>query len=107
MAEIQEIPLTSDNKFFTISVELDGDSFILKFSWNGRFNRWMLGIYDADENPIKTGLPLHINWDVFGRFADDDLPQGLLMLYDTTGGNEECGEDELGGRCKLLYYTAE
>ena len=31
MAEIQEIPLTSDNKLFTISVELDGDSFILKF----------------------------------------------------------------------------
>lgn len=107
MAEIQQIPIDSTFPSFKIRTELEGVSYILRFDWNGRSERWHMGIYDSDETPIQVGLVMNINWDMIGRFAELELPPGLLMLYDTSGRNEEAGRNDLGDRCVLIYQTSE
>lgn len=107
MAEVQIIPVDSDNASFKFRTDLEDIAYVLRLDWNERSERWHLDIFDADETPLKVGLPLNINSDIIGRFADTRLPPGLIMLYDTSGQNEEAGRDDLGDRCMLLYYTSE
>lgn len=106
MADIVEIPTDSENASFKIRTDLEGATYVLHLHWNGRAERWFLSIFDADEQPILMGVPLNINMDVWGRFRLSALPPGILMLYDTTGRNEEAGRDDLGGKAVLIYREA-
>ena len=101
------IEVDEDLSSFKIRTELDSVAMVLRFDWNEREERWSMTIYDADETTLVAGLPLHVNLELIGRFEIDGLPLGGLMLYDASGQNEECGRDDLGDRCLLLYESSE
>lgn len=103
MAEIFEIPIDVEDPSFTIRTEIDGKQFLLRFNWNGRMDRWIFSISDKDDNPIVMGMPMHIDWDLLGRFKNALLPDGSLFLFDTTLEHKEAGRDDLGKRAKLLF----
>lgn len=106
MADIFKIPTNSENASFKIRTDLEGATYVLRMDWNERAERWCLSIFDADETPILMGVPMNINMDLWGRFRLVDLPPGILMLYDTTGRNEEAGRDDLGDKAVLIYREA-
>lgn len=105
MADIFEIPVSKENAAFSIRTELDGVVFILRFAWNDRRERWVLSVFDANQSPIVVGVVMNINSDLLGRFKDQELPEGMLMLYDTSEKDIECGRDDFGNRAKLLYQA--
>lgn len=102
-----EIPITDDSPSFKIRTILESVQVVFRFDWNGRDLRWALSIYDTSENPLALFLPMNINTELLERFEIVGLPPGLMMLYDTSGKNDEAGRDDLGDRCKLVYVTSD
>jgi len=108
MADIQKIPADSSTGLsrFKFTTTLDGVDFILRFRWNTRIELWVMDIFDADENEINMSIPLMVNTNVIKKYKSNSMPQGTMILFDTSGTDEECGFDELGDRCVLLYEKA-
>lgn len=106
MAEVLEIPLNSDDASFKIRTILEEIELVLRFDWNTRQAKWHIMILTSSEEPL-VGCPMNINSEFLSRFKKTGLPSGKLILYDTSGGIVECGRDDLGDRCKLLYQASE
>lgn len=107
MAEIYEIPITTDEPAFKLRTVLEDIELVLNLRWNSRQQRWILDIYSSDETALLLGLVLNINMELIRRFQIDGLPAGSLMLFRKTGQHIECDRDELGNQCALLYETSE
>lgn len=106
MSEIQKIDINAEFASFKIKTDIEDVSYILRFDWNTRTERWYIGIYDSDENAIQIGIPMNVDCDLISRFAETELPPGILILLDTSGLHSEAGRDDLGDRCVLLYQTS-
>lgn len=108
MPEIFEIPIereNDDDPSFKIRTTLEEIELVLKFDWNTREERWSISVYDSLENPLFVGQVLTINNEIFERFEIEGLPPGKLMLFDTSNKVIECGLEDFGNRCRLLYLS--
>lgn len=103
--DIQRVPLDSSDKVsnFKFRTTLDEVDYFLRFRWNSRSALWLMDIYDADDQPINMSIRLVVNTNLIEKYKNDRMPKGILMLFDTEGSYEECGFDELGNRCVLIY----
>ncbi len=100
-----EVPLAFDTPLYTIRVTLDGVEYILKFDWNDRENRWYMGFFSIDEDPLAVGIKVVANWPLLRRFTDDRLPPGELFATDLSPMlGESPTYSELGTRVRLMYY---
>ena len=106
MATIQ-IPLRNDLDAFDFNVALDGRTFNFEIQWNTRSSVWSLIVRNDSQVELIGGVPLVVNSDLLGRFVNVALPPGVLTLFDTSGQNAECGKEDLGVRCVLLYQESE
>lgn len=107
MPEIFRIPVDSSASSYKVRMDLEGEEFVFKLYFNERMNRWLLSIYDANEEPILMGIALNVDGSLIGRYSDPRLPPGELIFYDTSAQFREGGRNDLGDRCLLLYETAE
>jgi len=108
MGKIIRVPLTETVPFFKIhGIELDGKVFAMQFEWLERSERWHLHLMQSDETPILMGIKLNINSDLLSQYTIAELPLGKMMLYDTSRKDAECGRNDLGSRCVLLYESIE
>lgn len=59
-------------------VTLSGTVYFLRFTYNGTYDYWSIGIYDEMENEIipMTKIVPHIN---LFDYTYTDLPEGILM----------------------------
>lgn len=102
------IPVRSDLDDYSITVDLGGKSYGLRFAWNTRDGRWMMDIRDSSGTALKTGLPVIVNTPLNGRFADSTMPDGYLIALDTSGDYQEIeAQEDFGGRVKLLFIPSE
>lgn len=90
--------------YYSETVDLDGENFLLVFKWNVRDESWYLSMYQEDETPVAVGMRLVVGWNPIRRLIGTDAPLGALYVHDTTGTDEEAGFDELGTRVLVLYY---
>jgi len=105
MAIIQ-IPVRSDLYQYEFSCELDGTVYIFDIHYNSRKDRWIFGIKTSDGTEIVMGIPILVNYDLLGRFADSNLPPGTLFAINTESEHENAGELDLGDKVLLLYEEA-
>jgi hypothetical protein len=103
---LRELPLRNDVEAFRYRVDLDGSTYGIFIGWNERDGRWMIYLSDSANNDIASS-PLLMNTDLWTRFRLPNTPPGIMFLIDPTGGTEECGRNDLGSRCRLIYSEAE
>lgn len=99
------IPTTAD-AFYSMSVDLEGVEYRLKFAYNSREDRWYLSVFDAVGEPIAQSVKLVTNWPLLNRKAwDPRAPKGVLYV----SGTSPPGLNDLveGGRCSLVYLTSD
>jgi hypothetical protein len=99
------LPTRVDVDSFRYRITLDRAVWDVQIAWNTRDERWFLYLRDAQENLIAS-CPLKLNDDLFRRYSLEGAPPGLFALVDPSGGVDECGRDELGTRCQLVYVEA-
>lgn len=101
-----QIPLRNDLDNYEFSTDLDGVAYKIEIVWNTRANLWSLILKDDEANILIGAIPLVVNSDLFGRFQLDNLPKGIMTLYDTSETYIEAEKTDLGVRCVLLYDEA-
>lgn len=74
---------------------------VLKYK--GRVDRWYMTIYDSNDNRLLAGKKLTVNTPLLETYQIEGLPPGEIGLRDTSGAEAECGEQDLGVRCELIY----
>lgn len=99
------IPLDESNNWEQVVV-LDDREFRLTIEWSVREGAWYVSIASQDGVMLAAGLRLVEGTNVLRRETDPRLPQGKLMLADTTGRREETDRDSIGGRWVLVYDEA-
>lgn len=104
MALIQKIPLQPETTDQLVSVELDGNPYILRVLWNERFGYFSLSVSAADETPILTNVKMVKNFPLIGRFRDTLLPAGDLYFVQEKGTSERAAYSDLGTTFGLYYY---
>lgn len=101
-----EIPLRNDLPFFDLQTVLDDVTYTLEIRWNTRAEAWFMNVLDIEGIVVyQAGLKLVANW-MTSAYTTGRNPPGSFFLLDTSGQGEEPGEEDLGDRHKLLYFTA-
>ena len=107
MALIQKIPLQPETTDQLVSVELDGNPYILRVLWNERFGYFSLSVNAADDTPILTNIKMVKNYPLIGRFKSDLLPAGDIYFVQEKGNADRPGYSDLAVNFGLYYYEAD
>ena len=104
MSLIQKIPLQPNTTDQLVSVELDGNPYILRVLWNERFGYFSLSVLTADEQPILTNVKMVKNYPLIGRFKNTLLPVGDLYFVQEKGNALRPGYSDIALNFGLYYY---
>jgi len=104
---IVEVPTRIDILAYNYKITLEDTIYILRFYYNNRTSRWMFDILDENENMLLGSRPILTNVDVFGYYAQADLPAGLFVTIDTEELDQNPELNDLGTRVKFLYVESE
>jgi hypothetical protein len=74
-----------------------------EFYWNARDQAHYVNILNEDDAPILSGVKVTVGWDLLYNRDDDELPDGALMVEDSSGEGTQPGKYELGDRVKIIY----
>ena len=97
-----EIPLTVDEGAQSLRVELEGELYTFRITFNDRLTYWGLDISDVDDVEIASGILLVTGADLLSAY---NLDIGGLFMAEigTTGG--DAGFNNLGDVFKLMHLT--
>jgi hypothetical protein len=87
--------------------ELDGRVYVLRFSWDARIARWLMGVYAEDGSAIRAGIVLVPMVSLLRRVADARKPRGLLAVVSVSGLPPGLYDLHPAGPCRLVYYSEE
>jgi hypothetical protein len=90
---------------YDYTVDLNGTEYRIKLFYRERQDRWYLDLLDADDVPILMGRILVIERPLLAQYVSDSSPAGELVLVDTAASDVECGFEDLGARCFLMFGT--
>lgn len=107
MALTQKIPLQPETTDQLVSVELDGNPYILRVLWNERFGYFSLSLLTADESVILENIKMVKNYPLIDRFKDVRLPFGDLYFIQEKGSAARPGYSDLAVNCGLYYHEAD
>jgi len=93
--------------FFTMTVDLDNETFALTFRWNGRESAWYMDLCQEDQTVIAGGIKVVPQIDLTSRFRAIGSPLGSIVAIGESQFAERPGRDELGKRVKLYYLDQE
>jgi hypothetical protein len=100
---------TFANPFYSEVVSLDGQGFLLNFTYNQRCDCWYLSIATTDGIDLLNGVKILSNWPLLKQCADNRLPPGEIVSMSATIDVTPARLADLGpgGRCTLYYVPVE
>lgn len=107
MSLLQRIPLNSETTDQAITVELDGNPYILRVLWNEIAGYFSLSIYEADDTPILLNVKMVKNYNLTSRFKNTKLPSGHFFFLQEKAGIDRPGYNDLAVNFNLYYYEAD
>lgn len=87
------------------TVDLSGVTYRLEIQWFERLVRWYISLYDASDVLLISNKRMSIDYPLFWRNTGRKPAGGYLFLVDVEETGAECGFEELGNRCKLVWVT--
>lgn len=95
---MREIPLDSDNPYFSQKVELSGRTYEMQFHWNGVAGKWYFAL-DLDETRIVEWMPVVCNFPFLKPVFGKSVPQEALVFISE---QEFPGRFDLGTNVRLV-----
>ena len=62
-------------------VVLDGEAYLIRFTYNATADRWRFGLYTMQKEPIAVGLPIVPSFPLNMQVVDERFPRGLFGAY--------------------------
>jgi hypothetical protein len=102
IALIPDNPVEQDRAYSYVT-QLGLREYNIRIEYRERQDRWYLRLLDADNVPIISGLKLVVGFSLLFRYQRDVMPLGALVVLDIDGAGVECGFEDLGRRCPLVF----
>lgn len=70
------------------TLSIDGVEYLLRFTYNEKYDYWSFGLYNAEQEPIIAMTRLVPNFPVLHYYTYSDMPDGIfgcLSDKDTVG----------------------
>ena len=99
----QLIPFTNDG-CRKITITLGENVFILETYYLPDIQRWLMDIYDVDENPILLGISLNVGVDNLVK-GKAKVFEGQTLRCVSFEGKENNTPESLGTTCFLYYFS--
>lgn len=103
MASLFTVPLRNDLPFYKFKINLSGSFYTLQIRYNGRMQRYIMDLNDASGNQIMSGIPILIERNLFGQYAELSLPAGIFFATDDTGQDTQPTQYSFGIDHTLYY----
>lgn len=98
-----ELPLDNQHPSFSFSTELDGSTYNFQFRWNGRIQSWIFDIFDGSNDPIQTGNPLIVEFELLKQNKSQSRPPGNFIASNTSQVGVDATRFNIGSDVKLYY----
>lgn len=98
-----DIPNAGQAPVYDYTITLSELEYRVVLVYRERGDRWYLSLYDADGLELLVGKKLSVDVPLLENYQIAGLPPGELALWDTANSDTECGFDDLGVRCLLIY----
>ena len=99
-----KIPFPDQNDFL-LEAELDGITFFLHLAWNDDAGIWTLGLENAQNGAVLSGIALAAEWPLLRRFRHLDVPKGELVAV-SLDGLPVSRQSFADGTAELIYVPA-
>ena len=86
-------------------IELDGETFILRFKWNALNEFWTMDVLNGDEDPIVYGVKIVVNWNLLEQYSMTDKPLGNIVCQNIVGGFQKLQRYDMNRIAQLIYYA--
>lgn len=96
------IPLTNAGAR-RITIALSENVFVIETYYMKDIRRWLMDIYDVNENPILTGICLNVGVDNLVK-GKAEIFAGQTIRCVSSEGYENDTPDSLGNTCFVYYY---
>lgn len=104
MANYIDVPLL-DEPFYDLSISLEGNSYIVEFTYNERMSLYTLSLFDAERNPIVLGVGLVPEYPILLDYAIPEMSGYFLLTRKPTNISEpyKLYPDQLSQYYYLMY----
>ncbi len=71
-------------------LSINGIKYLLRFTYNEKYDYWSFGLYEEEEKPIIAMTRIVPNFPIFHAYTDTKLPDGIfgcISELDTVGRN--------------------
>jgi len=82
-----------------VPVELDGESYIVRFQWRPRLRGWYMSLFTEEREPLWRQRRL--TPDISPNLHIERPPPGLFLVR----GPERYARDTLGEDLQVIYYS--
>lgn len=108
MAFYVDIPI-QDDAFYDLSIALEGNSYIIEFTYVERMSLYTISLYDAERNPIVLGVGLVPEYPIMLDYAIPELTGYFLLTRKPTNISEpyKLYPDTLSEYYYLIYVYSE
>lgn len=91
---------------YSIDVDLDNRPFTLIWKWNYRGQYWSVEFWSREDELLHGAIKVVPDYDLLHYTRHiAELPQGALMVVDTTEAPEAIVFADLGVRLQIIYIT--
>lgn len=97
------IPFSTEFSNFREEVSLEDSIYRFEFTWNWRAEQWTMRVLDIDDNPLVSGIPLVLNFNLFAQYPGRRLPGGEFYCIDTTEKEKKITRENMGDLIQLCY----
>ena len=90
-----------------LDVDLDGETYRLRFLWNDRIEAWTLDVFGSDGTIRAASLAVRSGFPINAALRSvAGLPAGILIALARDSDGSDPGLADLGARVRVVYLTA-
>lgn len=83
------------------SLSIDGTEYLIRFTYNERYDYWSFGLYKGDGEPIVAMTRIVPNFPLLHYHTDAALPDGIFGCLSDT---DEVGREAFNDRTAEFVY---
>ncbi len=85
-------------------ITIDRKEYMLRFTYNDKFDYWTIGIYDSKMNPLSIGMKIMPNYPLNHYCKKDNTPSGVFAAM-TFVETETIGMKEVKEESVIMTYV--
>lgn len=103
-----DIPII-DSPFYDMSISLEGNSYIIEFTYVERIQLYTMALFDSDNNPIVQGVAVVPEYPIMLEYALPNLTGSFLLTRKSANFAEPYKEfpDRLSEYYWMMYVYNE